>query len=48
MLIFKAIMIICSIRYIWKTITAKKTYKGFDYLFSAFGFALLSMIEKVV
>lgn len=46
--VFKALMAICAVVYIYKCMKERNTERAYDYLFSAIGFEILSLIEKVI
>lgn len=48
LIVFKALMAICAVVYIYKCMTERNTERAYDYLFSAIGFEILSLIEKVI
>ena len=48
LIVFKALMALCVVVYIYKCMKEKNTERAYDYLFSAIGFEILSLVEKIV
>jgi len=46
--VFKALMAICVVVYIYKCMKEKNTERAYDYLFSAIGFEILSLVERII